>query len=165
MTSFYSWRLIFKTFFGEPHDAEHHAAAHESPLTMLVPLFVLAAGSFLAGFPFYELFVGHGVEEFFRESIKMKDGILEEMHQIPWTVKYLASVMMAGGFVTAVVFYITRPYIPIELARQHSALYQFLLNKWYFDELYGPDLRATGAVARPRAVEDRRRQDYRRAGP
>ena len=67
LTSFYSWRLIFKTFFGEPHDQEHYEAAHESPLWMLIPIGVLAAGSILAGFPFKELFAGQGVEEFFRE--------------------------------------------------------------------------------------------------
>ena len=58
LTSFYSWRLIFKTFFGEPHDREHYEAAHESPLWMLVPIGVLAAGSILSGFPFKEVFAG-----------------------------------------------------------------------------------------------------------
>ena len=45
LTSFYSWRLIFKTFHGEPHDHHHYDAAHESPLVMLIPLFVLAGGA------------------------------------------------------------------------------------------------------------------------
>ncbi len=67
LTSFYSWRLIFKTFHGEPHDQEHYEAAHEAPVWMLVPIGILAAGSILAGFPFKELFAGHAVEEFFRE--------------------------------------------------------------------------------------------------
>src|SRR5579872_2996226 len=71
LTSFYSWRLIFKTFHGEPHDQAHYEAAHEAPLTMLVPIGLLAVGSIAAGFPFRELFAGHGVEEFFRESLKM----------------------------------------------------------------------------------------------
>ncbi len=75
LTSFYSWRLIFKTFHGEPHDHHHYEAARESPFVMLIPLFVLAAGSILAGFPFKEVFAGHGAEEFFRESIKMKPGL------------------------------------------------------------------------------------------
>lgn len=136
LTSFYSWRLVFKTFFGEPHDPAHHAAAHESPLTMLVPLFVLAAGAIFAGFPFVELFVGHGVPEFFRESLKLKDGILDEMHHVPLAVKWSPFVMMVVGAFVSYVFYIRSPYIPIELARQHQPLYQFLLNKWYFDELY-----------------------------
>ena len=67
LTSFYSWRLVFKTFHGEPHDQAHYEAAHEAPLWMLIPIGILAAGSLLAGFPFKELFAGHGVEEFFRE--------------------------------------------------------------------------------------------------
>jgi NADH-quinone oxidoreductase subunit L len=136
LTSFYSWRLIIKTFLGEPHDQEHYEAAHESPLWMLIPIGILAAGSILAGFPFKELFAGHAVEEFFRESVKMHPGIIEEMHHIPDTIAYLPTIMMAIGAYVAYVFYVQRPYIPVELARQHQMLYQFLLNKWYFDELY-----------------------------
>jgi NADH-quinone oxidoreductase subunit L len=136
LTSFYSWRLIFKTFFGEPHDQEHYEAAHEAPLWMLVPIGVLAAGSILAGFPFKELFVGHGVEDFFRESVKMNPHILEDMEQMPALLAPLPTVMMALGLLLSYMFYIRRPYLPVELARQHPMLYQFLLNKWYFDELY-----------------------------
>jgi NADH-quinone oxidoreductase subunit L len=136
LTSFYSWRLIFKTFHGEPHDQEHYEAAHESPLWMLIPIGILAAGSLLAGFPFKELFAGHGVEEFFRESVKMHPHIIEDMHHIPQTIAFLPTVMMAVGFVVSYIFYLRRPYIPVELANQHQMLYQFLLNKWYFDELY-----------------------------
>ena len=136
LTAFYSWRLIFKTFFGEPHDREHYEAAHESPFWMLIPLFVLAAGSILSGFPFKELFAGHGVEEFFRESLKMDPHILEDMETIPAPIKSLPFVMMAIGTVISYLFYIRRPYLPEELASQQPMLYQFLLNKWYFDELY-----------------------------
>jgi NADH-quinone oxidoreductase subunit L len=136
LTSFYSWRLIFKTFFGEPHDQEHYEAAHEAPLWMLIPIGVLAAGSILSGFPFKELFAGHGVEEFFRESVKMNPHIIEDMHHIPEAIAYLPTVMMAIGAYISYVFYIRRPYLPVELARQQPLLYQFLLNKWYFDELY-----------------------------
>jgi NADH-quinone oxidoreductase subunit L len=136
LTSFYSWRLIFKTFFGEPHDLEHYEAAHESPLWMLIPIGILAAGSILAGVPFKELFAGHGVEEFFRESLKMHPHFIEEMEGVPVWIKLLPTVMMAIGAYVSYVFYIRRPYIPEELANQHQILYQFLLNKWYFDELY-----------------------------
>jgi NADH-quinone oxidoreductase subunit L len=136
LTSFYSWRLIFKTFHGEPHDQEHYEAAHESPLWMLIPIGILAAGSILAGFPFKELFAGHGVEEFFRESVKMNPHIIEEMHHIPETVAFLPTLMMVLGFLVSWLFYIRRPYLPVELANQQPMLYQFLLNKWYFDELY-----------------------------
>lgn len=138
LTSFYSWRLIFKTFHGEPHDHHHYEAAHESPMVMLVPLFVLAAGSILAGYPFYEYFAGHHVEEFFRQSIAFSKSntILEDMHHVPALVVWTPTIMMVLGFAIAYLFYIRDPRIPVEMARNHQLLYRFLLNKWYFDELY-----------------------------
>jgi NADH-quinone oxidoreductase subunit L len=136
LTSFYSWRLIFKTFHGESHDQEHYEAAHEAPLWMLIPIGVLAVGSIFAGFPFKELFAGGSVEEFFRESLKMNPHIIEDMEGLPEWVKFLPTAMMALGFVVSWLFYIRRPYLPVELAGQQPLLYQFLLNKWYFDELY-----------------------------
>jgi NADH-quinone oxidoreductase subunit L len=136
LTSFYSWRLIFKTFHGEPHDHHHHQAAHESPWVMLFPLFLLAFGSIMAGFPVKELFAGAGTAEFFRESVKMKPGLIDEIHHVPAVIALLPTVMMVLGFAVSWLFYIRRPYLPVELANQHQLLYRFLLNKWYFDELY-----------------------------
>jgi NADH-quinone oxidoreductase subunit L len=83
LTSFYSWRLIFKTFHGAPHDRQHYEAAHESPMVILVPLAVLAIGSLAAGFAFKEVFAGHHVAEFFRESVKQSAAILDAMHHVP----------------------------------------------------------------------------------
>jgi NADH-quinone oxidoreductase subunit L len=138
LTSFYSWRLIFKTFHGTPHDHHHYEGAHESPLTMLVPLAVLAAGALFAGYPFKELFAGHGVEEFFRQSLKLAESnhVLEDMERVPYLIGILPTVMMVIGFAVAWQFYIRKPELPVELARQQEPLYKFLLNKWYFDELY-----------------------------
>jgi NADH-quinone oxidoreductase subunit L len=136
LTSFYSWRLIWKTFFGEPHDREHYEAAHESPLWMLIPIGILAFGSIAAGYPFKGLFVGHGAEEFFRESLKMDPNIFEDMEKMPHLLGYLPTLMMLLGFAISYLFYIRRPDLPEELANSQPMLYQFLLNKWYFDELY-----------------------------
>ena len=138
LTSFYSWRLIFKTFHGEPHDRQHWRDAHESPMVMLIPLGFLAFGSVFAGLPFKEIFAGHGVEGFFGSSLTFAKGntVLEDMHHVPLEFSVLPTVMMALGFLVAWHFYIRRPDIPIELARQHEVLYKFLLNKWYFDEIY-----------------------------
>jgi NADH-quinone oxidoreductase subunit L len=138
LTSFYSWRLIFKTFHGEPHDTQHFRAAHESPMTMLIPLGFLAFGSVFAGLPFKEIFAGHGVEGFFRESLTFAktNSILADLHHVPLQVGIAPTVLMAIGFAVAWQFYIRRPDIPAELARQHEVLYRFLLNKWYFDEIY-----------------------------
>jgi NADH-quinone oxidoreductase subunit L len=138
LTSFYSWRLIFKTFHGQPHDEAHYEAAHESPPTMLIPLFVLALGSVLAGFPFIGIFEGSGVEAFFGESLAVggSNTVLEELHHVSEGIAVLPTVLMAVGFGVAWLFYIRRPELPVELARQHVVLYRFLLNKWYFDEIY-----------------------------
>jgi NADH-quinone oxidoreductase subunit L len=138
LTAFYSWRLIFKTFHGEPHDRHHYDAAHEPSLTMLVPLGVLGLGCFAAGYPFKELFAGHEVAHFFRGSLTFgpANKILEDLHHVPLAWALLPTVMMVIGFLIAWQFYIRRPDMPVELARQHDVLYRFLLNKWYFDELY-----------------------------
>ena len=138
LTSFYSWRLIFKTFHGEPHDHHHYEAARESPLVMLIPLAVLAFGSIAAGWPFLHLFEGHGAEEFFGESLKFgpANHVLEAMEQLPLYVSLAPTVMMVGGFLVAWQFYIRRPDIPVALARDQNVLYRFLLNAWYFDRIY-----------------------------
>jgi NADH-quinone oxidoreductase subunit L len=138
LTSFYSWRLIFKTFHGEPHDRKHWRDAHESPMVMLIPLAFLALGSIVAGLPFKQIFAGPGVAHFFGASLffAKSNNVLEEMHHIAVWITLMPTVMMALGFLVAWYFYIRRPDIPVELARQHEFLYKFLLNKWYFDELY-----------------------------
>ncbi|MFD2653994.1 NADH-quinone oxidoreductase subunit L [Brucella rhizosphaerae] len=138
-TSFYSWRLIFMTFYGKPRasaEVMHHV--HESPPVMLVPLLLLAVGALLAGFVFKEYFFGHEYAEFWKGAIYTAPGneILEHYHHVPLWVKLSPFIAMLIGLVTAWVFYIRAPHIPKALAERHRGLYQFLLNKWYFDELY-----------------------------
>jgi NADH-quinone oxidoreductase subunit L len=138
MTAFYSWRLIFKTFHGEPHDRAHYEAAHETSKTMLVPLALLAVGSIVAGYPALALFTGHGAGEFFRQSLTLEpaEKLFESAENLPLVLSLLPTVMMIGGFLVAYQFYMRRPDIPAALARDQNLLYRFLLNKWYFDEIY-----------------------------
>jgi NADH-quinone oxidoreductase subunit L len=138
LTAFYSWRLIFKVFHGLANDYHARDHAHESPWVMLIPLIFLAAGSILAGYPFKDIFAGHHVTDFFRESIKLapENAAIGEMHEVPLHIVILPSVMMLIGLAVAWQFYIRRPTLPDELARQQQLLYKFLLNKWYFDEIY-----------------------------
>ena len=138
LTSFYSWRLIFMTFHGAPKDKHAYEHAHESPWVILVPLIFLAAVSILSGLPFKEIFAGEQVAEFFRESLRFggDNHVLHDMHGLHWSIGYVPTLMMAIGFLIAWQFYIRRPDLPVSLARTQEPLYKFLLNKWYFDELY-----------------------------
>jgi NADH-quinone oxidoreductase subunit L len=138
-TSFYSWRLIFLTFYGETR-ADHHTYdhAHESPNVMLIPLYVLALGAALAGMEFYPDFVGHHEASWWGPSIFTAEAnhVLHDSHDVPAWVKLSPFVAMLIGFGTAFMFYIAQPSLPGAVAARHAALYDFLLNKWYFDELY-----------------------------
>ncbi len=138
LTSFYSWRLIFMTFHGTPHDQHHYDAAHESPKVMLIPLAVLAFGALFAGYPFLHIFTGEGADGFFRELLALKsaDTIFSRMEALPLAIDLAPTLMMMVGLGVAYLFYIRRPDLPAALARDQKPLYEFLLNKWYFDELY-----------------------------
>ena len=138
-TSFYSWRLIFMTFHGKPRataDVMHHV--HESPPVMLVPLFILAVGALFAGVMFHDYFIGEAYAEFWKGALFTLDTnhILHDFHSVPMWVKLAPFVAMIGGFAMAYLFYIRSPEMPKVLAERHRGLYAFLLNKWYFDELY-----------------------------
>ena len=197
LTSFYSWRLVFLTFFGRPrwaasehiqhavHDAHGHghdahgdhayAAAHghadpdhvapdegagsepdphapgaedvkhgtagyhphESPVTMLVPLGVLALGAIFAGFLFHTPFLdAERGAEFWKGSVAFNAHLMHAMHGVPLWVKLSATVVMITGFVVALWAYILDTSIPGRFTSTFRGLYTFLLNKWYFDELY-----------------------------
>jgi NADH-quinone oxidoreductase subunit L len=138
-TSFYSWRLMFLTFFGKPrasHEVMHHV--HESPQVMLIPLYILAFGAVVAGFLGEGYFYGHEYAEFWQGSLFTLPGneLVDEFHHVPALVALSPFIAMILGFVTAWYMYIRSPETPKYLAEQHRGLYQFLLNKWYFDELY-----------------------------
>ena len=198
-TSFYSWRLIFLTFYGKERGDHHaHEHAHESPAIMTVPLGILAVGAVFAGMVWYGPFFGdhHKVVEYFHiagaeheategeaagethaatepatttEAVATTaeapapaaaehgadaghaavaapvggaiymapdNHIMEEAHHAPAWVKVSPFIAMLIGLFTAWMFYIRSPDLPGRLARAQPALYQFLLNKWYFDEIY-----------------------------
>jgi len=138
-TSFYSWRLMFLTFFGAPrcsNDTLSHV--HESPPVMLVPLIVLAFGALIAGFAFSGLFIGDTQTAFWSGTIftSADNHVLHDLHNVPSWVKLSPLLMMLSGFVLAYIMYIRYPKWPGEIAEQHDLIYKFLLNKWYFDEIY-----------------------------
>ncbi|WP_281983121.1 NADH-quinone oxidoreductase subunit L [Thalassorhabdomicrobium marinisediminis] len=205
-TSFYSWRLMFLTFYGTPRGDKHtHEHAHESPAIMLAPLAILAVGAIFAGMVFYKPFFGNAkyvgqyfgvpyaeqghdadeaatdhaegadaadvvidAEEFADGDGTAEDAVtqgedhstaathyafdgapgegaiyvahdnttLDDAHSVPVWVKLAPFIAMLLGFGTAFVFYIRKPDLPRKLATHQAPVYNFLLNKWYFDELY-----------------------------
>jgi NADH-quinone oxidoreductase subunit L len=139
LTAFYSWRLLFMTFHGAPR-ADHHVMehVHESPMVMLLPLFVLAFGAVFAGIAFHDGFIGHHWKEFWGNSILILENhkAMDEAHNVPFLVKVGPIIVGVIGIAIAWLAYIRDTSLPVAAAKQHRMLYQFLLNKWYFDELY-----------------------------
>jgi NADH-quinone oxidoreductase subunit L len=139
LTAFYSWRLLIMTFHGKPR-ADHHVMehVHESPWVMLVPLFVLAAGAFAAGFALHSAFIGEHWQEFWNGSIfnGPNNHTIERLDEVPLWVDATPTVVGLLGIATAYVMYMAFPLLPIRLASTFRGIYLFVLNKWYFDELY-----------------------------
>jgi NADH-quinone oxidoreductase subunit L len=139
LTAFYSWRLLIMTFHGAPR-ADHHTMehVHESPPVMLIPLLLLAAGAVLTGYVFAPMFIGEHEAGFWRGAIHTAEHnhILHAMHEVPAWVPLAPTVMGVAGIALAYVFYMLAPGIPGWLATRFRGIYLFLLNKWYFDELY-----------------------------
>jgi NADH-quinone oxidoreductase subunit L len=139
MTAFYSWRLMFMTFHGRTRaDHETYEHAHESPFVMLIALAVLAVGAVASGLAFQYFFIGGGYKEFWGKAIfeGPNNHILHAMHEIPGWAVWSSTVAMAGGFGLAWLYYVAVPSLPAATARAFRPIYLFLLNKWYFDELY-----------------------------
>jgi len=139
MTSFYSWRLIFLTFYGSPRgDIEKHNHAHESPFSMVIPLIVLAIGSIFSGMIWFEDFFGHHYNEFFGSSVFLgpENQVIEHAHHLDNWVKLSPFIAMTFGLVLSWMFYIRYPSWPSRLAKTFQPLHALLYNKYYFDEAY-----------------------------
>ena len=136
LTSIYSWRLIFKTFHGEYNNKDVKIEeTHESPLVMLIPLFILSVGAIFAGFLFKDIFVGHGVENlFWADSIKFLEPLSTE-HPPTWFL-LLTPCLVLLSIPIAYYLFIKNKELPSKIANMNKPLYKFLVNKWYFDELY-----------------------------
>ncbi len=166
LTSFYSWRLMFLTFFGKPrwdqsehiqhamhdhgdHDTHAHAHKatsdgtagyhpHESPWSMLTPLALLTIGAVFAGFVFHEAFIDAEAGKAFwaNSTLYFNAHLMHAMHEVPLWVKLSSTVAMLLGLITAYLMYMRSKDAPQRLATTFAPIYRFFLNKWYFDELY-----------------------------
>ena len=139
LTAFYSWRVLLLTFHGDFNSSKEVLDhVHESPIVMLIPLFVLALGAIFSGWYFYNDFVGYNWKEFWGNSIFIseKHKAFKLAHYVPLWVKYLPIFLAILGIICAYLFYILNPNLPKILSKKFSPIYNLFYNKWYFDELY-----------------------------
>ncbi|OUS15023.1 NADH-quinone oxidoreductase subunit L [Rhodospirillales bacterium 47_12_T64] len=139
MTAFYSWRLIIMTFHGTPRADEHTMqGVHESPMTMMVPLIVLAVGAVFAGWLGYSYFVGDARVDFWGDAILVLAGndSVEAAHHVPTWVKIVPLAAAVSGIVLAYIFYMFVPSLPATFVSLIKPIHTFVYRKWMFDELY-----------------------------
>ncbi|HTT85700.1 MAG TPA: NADH-quinone oxidoreductase subunit L [Rhizomicrobium sp.] len=163
LTSFYSWRQFLMTFHGpyrgakeqkfahadahahdEPASGDEHehghalrlSEVHESPYTMLIPLFVLAIGALFAGSIFAHLFIGGDALGFWHGTIAAVTGAPRVASEVPVWVEASPLLLTIIGFAIAYYYYVLHPDLPPRMATRGGLLYTFFYNKWYFDELY-----------------------------
>jgi len=136
LTAIYSWRLIFKTFHGNYENKKLKIETiHESSYVMLLPLTILAFGSIFAGFFFKELFIGYSSSnDFWANSIKFLSPL--SAHHPPLWIVYLTPVVVVLSIPISYYLFLKNKNITNWLVKENKPLYNFLLNKWYFDELY-----------------------------
>jgi NADH-quinone oxidoreductase subunit L len=137
LTSIYSWRLIFKTFHGKYNNKKLKIEEmHESPIVMLLPLIILSIGAVFAGFLFKDLFIGHGEENhFWGESIKFLNPFSAEQHPPLWII-LITPILVILSIPISYYIFVKDKEIVKSLVDLNKPLYNFLVNKWYFDELY-----------------------------
>ena len=136
LTSIYSWRLIFKTFHGTYNNKKLKInTMHESPFVMLTPLIILAIGAIFAGYFFKELFIGHSSSNYFwTDSIKFLLPL--SLDHPPLWIIYITPIIVILSIPLSYYLFVKNKNITNWLANENQPLYNFLLNKWYFDELY-----------------------------
>ncbi len=136
LTSIYSWRLIFKTFHGTYNNEKLKIKEmHESPMIMLLPLIILSIGAIFAGFLFKDLFIGHGEDyNFWGNSIKFLNPLSTD-HPPLWII-LITPILVTLSIPISYYLFVKNKEIIISLKDWNRPLYKFLVNKWYFDELY-----------------------------
>ncbi len=136
LTSIYSWRLLFKTFHGNYNNKKLNISSmHESPMVMIIPLIILAIGAIFSGFLFKDLFIGiESSSNFWKNSIFFLEPLSHD-HPPSWFI-LLTPILVILSIPIAYYIFIKNIKITNDIVNGNLPLYNFLKNKWYFDELY-----------------------------
>ena len=134
LTAIYSWRLFFKTFFGSYNNKSISLEkTHESPLVMIAPLIVLAIGAIFAGYFFKDLFLGNDTT-YWGDSILFLNYI--KLENIPFWLILITPIIITIAIPISYYLYIKEKTILNGIKNSNIPLYNFLVNKWYIDEIY-----------------------------
>ena len=138
LTAFYISRLFLLTFHGTSRAPKHvQEHVHESPLVMLLPLVVLAAGALGSGYVLRADFIGADFASFWGSSVQVPvNSPMTMLDANPVWVTMAPLAVAIFGIAVAFIFYVLVPALPGALSQRFGLLYRFLLNKWYFDEIY-----------------------------
>jgi NADH-quinone oxidoreductase subunit L len=135
ITSIYSWRLFFKTFHGTYNNKKiSFSEIHESTLAMIIPLLLLGLGAIFSGYIFKSTFIGHHSNDFWQTSIFFLNEIKHDA--IPLWFLLITPILVSVAIPISYYLYVKNPKILEDFKITNSPLYNFLLNKWYIDELY-----------------------------
>ena len=133
ITSVYSWRLIFKTFHGKYNNAMSFDKVHESGLVMIIPLVVLAIGAIFSGYVFHEIFIGENTKFWGKAIFFLKQ--TAHGHPPLWLL-ILIPTLVISAIPLSFILFLKRKDIVENFINSQKPLYNFLVKKWYFDELY-----------------------------
>lgn len=133
ITSVYSWRLIFKTFHGKYNNSMSFDKVHESGLVMIIPLVVLAIGAIFSGYVFHEIFIGENTKFWGKAIFFLKQ--TAHGHPPLWLL-ILIPTLVISAIPLSFILFLKRKDIVENFINSQKPLYNFLVKKWYFDELY-----------------------------
>jgi len=135
ITAIYSWRLIFKTFHGRFNNENiTYEKVHESGAAMIVPLFFLSFGAIFSGYLFKDLFIGENHQVFWGKSIFFSSPII--LQKFPMWLFSLITLLIISSIPISYFLFLKKKKNVEALIENQKPLYNFLKNKWYFDELY-----------------------------
>ena len=135
LTAIYSWRLLFLTFHGKYNNKKISLEkTHESPIIMLIPLIILGIGAVLSGILFKDFFIGKDSTSFWQDSIFFINELSHE--HLPLWLLLITPIIVTIAIPVSYYYFIKNPKILENFKSSYNKIYNFLLNKWYFDEIY-----------------------------
>ncbi len=133
ITSIYSWRLVFKTFHGKYNNSMSFEKVHESGPVMIIPLILLAVGAIFSGYVFHEIFIGENTKFWGKAIFFLKQ--TAHGHPPLWLM-ILIPTLVIFAIPLSFILFLKRKDIVEGFVNNNKPFYNFLLKKWYFDELY-----------------------------